>query len=87
MVPVLAEDVLQVQAAVFLNVEAFVFDFLAQPSDLVGDGEDRLPVDCQIGQPGKGGFLAGGRGFLAENGPQDQERSWLSIYGNCSTQR
>ena len=28
-VPVLAEDVLQVQAAVFLNVEAFVFDFLA----------------------------------------------------------
>ena len=27
-VPVLAEDVLQVQAAVFLNVEAFVFDFL-----------------------------------------------------------
>src|SRR6266699_6852030 len=26
-VPVLAEDVLQVQAAVFLNVEAFVFDF------------------------------------------------------------
>ena len=27
MVPVLAEDVLQVQAAVFLNVEAFVFDF------------------------------------------------------------
>jgi hypothetical protein len=28
-VPVLTEDVLQVQAAVFLNVEVFVFDFLA----------------------------------------------------------
>jgi len=69
-VPVLAEDVLQVQAAVFLNVEAFVFDFGAQPSDLVGDGDDRIPADRQIGQPGKGGFFAGGRDFLAEDGSQ-----------------
>src|SRR6266508_6159211 len=55
-VPVLAEDVLQVQAAVLLNVEAFVFDFGAEPTDLVGDGGNRIPVDRQIGQPGKGGF-------------------------------
>jgi hypothetical protein len=38
MVPVLAEDVLRFKPLFFLNVEAFVFDFLAQPSDLVGDG-------------------------------------------------
>ena len=69
-VPVLAEDVLQVQAAVFLNVEAFVFDFDAQAADLVGNRHDGLPVDRQIGQPGKGGCFAGGGGFLTEDGAQ-----------------
>ena len=69
-VPVLAEDVLQVQAAVFLNVEAFVFDFDAQATDLVGNGDDGLAVDRQIGQPSKGGFFAGGGSFLTEDGPQ-----------------
>ena len=69
-VPFWAEDVLQVQAAVSLNVEAFVFDLGAKPSDLVGDGDERIPVDRQTGQPGKGCFLAGGGGFLAEQGAQ-----------------
>jgi hypothetical protein len=69
-IPVLAEDVLQVQAAVFLNVEAFVFDFDAQATDLVGNGDDGLPGDRQIGQPGKGCFFASGGSFLTEDGPQ-----------------
>ena len=77
-VPVLAEDVLQVQAAVFLNIEAFVFDFDAQPADLVGNGDDGLPVDRQIGQPGKGCFFAGGRSFLTEDGPQSP-RAFLAV--------
>ena len=77
-VPVLAEDVLQVQAAVFLNVEAFVFDFDAQASDLVGNGDDGLPVDRQVGQPGKGGDFPCGGGFLAEDGPQSP-RAFLAV--------
>ena len=77
-VPVLAEDVLQVQAAVFLNVEAFVFDFDAQATDLVGNGDDGLPVDRHIGQPGKGCFFAGGGSFLTEDGPQCP-RAFLAV--------
>lgn len=78
-VPVLAEDVLQVQAAVFLNVEAFVFDFDAQATDLVGNGDDGLPGDCPIGQPGKDCFFAGGRSFLTEDGPQSP-RAILAVH-------
>lgn len=77
-VPVLAEDVLQVQAAVFLNVEAFVFDFDAQAADLVGNGDDRLPVDRHIGQPGKGCFFTRRGGFLTEDGPQSP-RAFLAV--------
>ena len=77
-IPVLAEDVLQVQAAVFLNVEAFVFDFDAQATDLVGNGDDGLPVDRQIGQPGKGCLFAGGRDFLTQDGAQSP-RAFLAV--------
>jgi len=78
MVPVLAADVLQVQAAVFLNVEAFVFDFDAQAADLVGNGDDGLPVARQIGQPGKRRYFAGGGGFLTEDG-SESPRAILAV--------
>lgn len=59
-----AVGMFQVQAAVFLDVESLIFDFVSLPSSLVSDSGDAILVDFKISDPCEGVFLCGG-GFLA----------------------
>lgn len=48
---ILAVRVFEVEAAVFLDIEAFVFDFPSQASTLIGKGINIVDPNAEVGEP------------------------------------
>jgi hypothetical protein len=49
--------VFQRVAPIFLNMEAFIFDFPAEPTSLMGERDDLLGGDFETGDPLEAGRL------------------------------
>ena len=73
----------EIEAAIFLDIEAFVLDFPAQATALVGQGINIVRGGDEVGQPfegGRAGFLMTvGFGFLANDHVQVVD-AFLAIF-------